>query len=35
LVQALPQHRVFTQVQLLQMLRFKRGRWNASIANRM
>jgi len=35
LVQALPDHLVFPQVQLLQLVRFKRGRWNASIANRI
>jgi very-short-patch-repair endonuclease len=34
LVEALPQHRIFPQVQLLQTLRFKQGRWNPSIANR-
>lgn len=35
LVEALPQHLVLPQVQLLQALRFKRGRWNAGIANRI
>lgn len=35
LVQALPQHQVLAQVQLLQLLRFTRGRWNAGIANRI
>jgi very-short-patch-repair endonuclease len=35
LVQAFPQHIVLAQVQLLQALRFKRGGWNAGIANRI
>ena len=35
LVQALPQHLVLPQVQLLQALRFKRGRWNAGVMNRI
>jgi very-short-patch-repair endonuclease len=35
LIQALPHHRVLPQVQLLQALRFKRGAWDASIANRI
>lgn len=35
LVEALPGHLVLPQVQLLQALRFKRGRWNAAIANRI
>lgn len=35
LVQALPHKLVFPQVQLQQILRFKRGRWNAGIANRI
>jgi very-short-patch-repair endonuclease len=35
LIQALPQHSVLPQVQLLQAVRFKRGRWNAGIANRI
>lgn len=35
LLRALPDYLVFPQVQLLQLVRFKRGRWNASIANRI
>jgi very-short-patch-repair endonuclease len=35
LVQALPQLLVLPQVQLLQAVRFKRGRWNAGILNRI
>ena len=35
LVQALPQHVVLPEVQLLQAVRFKRGRWNAGILNRI
>ena len=34
LIQALPQNIVFAQVQLLQVLRFKRGRYDAGIQNR-
>ena len=33
--QALPQHLIFPQVQLQQAVRFKRGSWNAAIANRI
>ena len=33
--QALPQHLIFPQVQLLQAVRFKRGAWDAAIANRI
>jgi very-short-patch-repair endonuclease len=35
LAQAFPQQIVLAQVQLLQALRFKRGAWNAAIANRI
>lgn len=35
LTQAFPQQIVLAQVQLLQALRFKRGSWNAAIANRI
>lgn len=35
LAQACPQRIVLCQVQLLQMLRFKRGGWNQGIANRI
>jgi very-short-patch-repair endonuclease len=35
LAKACPQHIVLCQVQLLQMLRFKRGGWDRSIANRI
>ena len=35
LVQALPDHLVFVQVQLLQALRFKRGEWSSAITNRI
>jgi len=35
LAQAFPQQIVLVQVQLLQALRFKRGAWNAAIANRI
>lgn len=35
LVQALPQHLVLPQVQLLQAMRFRRGQWNAGIMNRI
>jgi uncharacterized protein DUF2726 len=35
LVEALPEHRVLTQVQLLQTVRFKRGSRNAGILNRI
>lgn len=35
LSQACPRHIVLCQVQLLQMLRFKRGGWNRGIANRI
>lgn len=35
LVQACPRHSVFCQVQLMQMLRFKRGGWNPGVANRI
>lgn len=35
LIQALPEYVVLAQVQLLQLVRFRRGRWNAAIANRI
>lgn len=35
LLQACPRHTVLCQVQLMQMLRFKRGGWNPGIANRI
>jgi very-short-patch-repair endonuclease len=35
LVQACPRQIVLCQVQLMQMLRFKRGGWNPGIANRI
>lgn len=35
LAKACPQHIVLCQVQLLQMLRFKRGGWDRSVVNRI
>jgi very-short-patch-repair endonuclease len=35
LVQTLPNHLIFVQVQLLQALRFKRGEWSSAVANRI
>jgi len=35
LLEACPQHIVLCQVQLIQALRFKRGGWSASLANRI
>jgi very-short-patch-repair endonuclease len=35
LIQSLPEHIVLSQVQLLQVLDFRRGRWNRAIFNRI